>query len=736
MKKFLAIMLLLTLVFIGVACGDDSGQGGGGDVVKPTSVAITNAKAEYVIGEPVKLEASVEPSNATVKTIEWTSSNENVATIDANGNITFKDAGETVITATCKGDGSVKDSKTIKVSRPELSSIDIVLNNTVVEGFTTNASVTTTPKYADASVTWSSSDETIATVDEKGIVTAIKIGQVTITAVSKVKESVKASKQIEVVAKPEVSTPPTSITIEGPETATVGYTLAFKASVYPVNANQNVVWESLDPEILIIDENGLATPLAEGSTRVRCVSAVDAGIKSNMIKVTITEEVIHEPQDLKGYKIVIMNASSALIDFDPFLEGYVKPDKMYKQAAWQKVEKDFNCDIAVEPYPDTAPWGSARINYIIDNAANGTSTADICIVSNFWLHQFANSTTNAAADVTDLYNKYGNQQMTNAEKDAGTFQGKLYTASTGLSRTATYIDLGLFYNVAWVEKLGVEDPAQMFVDGKWNYTGFKEWCLSTQALLDSSQNQYVVGGHPFWWWLGMTSAAGIKVCDPTAMEVNIDSQRSKDASNIMYQITAGGGFDPAYTWAETDGGFIAGTTVMSTGALWFLNNSSRWSNNMFGEDTRYGYVPFPYPDDMAKEDTRVAVTEFSIQMYTAGRESAYPDGVTLDGVYQAVNTMYLDTVKNQENNPSYDPDTIIYNSLSSNIENDASIECVKWFTAGRVFYDPIYCGYPANSNTPLNTPAINTMIKGNDYQQEFDAVRDQFESNFKRIFSK
>ena len=59
MKKFLALMLLLTLVFIGVACGEDSGQGGGG-VVKPTSVAITNAKAEYVMGEPVKLEATVE----------------------------------------------------------------------------------------------------------------------------------------------------------------------------------------------------------------------------------------------------------------------------------------------------------------------------------------------------------------------------------------------------------------------------------------------------------------------------------------------------------------------------------------------------------------------------------------------------------------------------------------------------------------------------------------------------
>ena len=88
MKKFLALMLLLTLVFIGVACGGDSGQGGGG-VVKPTAVTITNAKGAYVMGEAVKLEVTVEPSNATVKTVEWTTSDDKVATVDGSGNVTL-----------------------------------------------------------------------------------------------------------------------------------------------------------------------------------------------------------------------------------------------------------------------------------------------------------------------------------------------------------------------------------------------------------------------------------------------------------------------------------------------------------------------------------------------------------------------------------------------------------------------------------------------------------------------
>ena len=733
MKKFLALMLLLTLVFIGVACGGDSGQGDG--VVKPTAVTITNAKTQYVMGEAVKLEAAVEPANATVKTVEWATSDDKVVTVDTNGTLTFKGAGEATITVNCKADKNVKNSVTFTVTRPELTEIAISLADSVVEGFTTNATITVTPQFADGSVTWASSDESIATVDDKGIVTGIALGKVTITATSTVKTSLTASKEIEVTEKPEVSTPPTSINIVGPETQTVGYSSQYTATVYPANANQNVVWESLDTNVITIDENGLATPVAVGSTRIRCVSAVDPSVKSNMIKVTVTEEIKHEKQDLKGYKIVIMNASSALADLDPFLDDYKLPDKMYKQAAWQAVEKDFNCDISVEPYPDSAPWGTARINYIIDNAANGVSTADLSMVACSWLYKFANDTTNAANDVTEYYNKYGNQQMEAALKEAASYKGKLYGASQGISKTSTYVNLGLFYNVAWVEKLGVKDPAQMFVDGEWNYTGFKDWCLAVQAQLNLDNNEHAIGGHSYYWWFGMTNAAGIKVADTTSVSVNIDSQRSKDAANLIYQLVQADCVDTTQTWAENEGGFIAGTTVMTSGNMWFVKNSSRWSENMFGEDTRYGYVPFPYPDDMAKEDTRISQNGLAFLMYNAGREHAYPDGVTLEGIYHAVNTLYIDTIKNQENNPSFDADTIIYNSLSSRLDNDASIECVKWFNASRAFFDPAHGIYDSPSATPLKTPAINTMMKGNDYQQEFDAVKDTFETDFKKIYS-
>ena len=72
--------------------------------------------------------------------------------------------------------------------------------------------------------------------------------------------------------------------------------------------------------------------------------------------------------NLGGYKIVIMNAKSALSDIDPFLENYQGVDKNYKQRAWKEVEQLFNCTISVEAYPDTAPWGPKRQEWIKENS--------------------------------------------------------------------------------------------------------------------------------------------------------------------------------------------------------------------------------------------------------------------------------------------------------------------------------------------------------------------------------
>ena len=321
--------------------------------------------------------------------------------------------------------------------------------------------------------------------------------------------------------------------------------------------------------------------------------------------------------------------------------------------------------------------------------------------------------------------------MEPALKQSGTYKSKIYIASHGTSKTSINVDLGLYYNLGWLEQLGVKDPAQMFLDGEWTYSGFSKWVQETQAKLN--EGQFVLGGAPYYYYYGMTNAAGIKIADPVLVQTNIASTRSKAACELIYSLVEAGCNDKNISWAETEGGFVEGTTLMTTGYLWFVRADNRWKVDMFGADTRYGYVPFPYPDDVKKEDTRIGISGLSVLMYVAGRP--YPAGVTTKDVYRAVNDMFLNTIKYQESDPSFDANQIKRNSLKSRIDNEASIEAIMYYDASKVFYDPAHAIYASTSMTHLKTPANNTMYNGADFYTEFDSVYDAFDTLFKSIYA-
>lgn len=134
-------------------------------------------------GEDMTLTATVAPENATDKTVTWTSSDETVATVDQNGKVTAVKAGEAVITAKA-GEKSAACKVTVEAAAIEVEEITIDLTDEIIKvGETLILTATVTPADAtDVTVTWSSSDESIATVDDKGVVTGVSMGQVTITA--------------------------------------------------------------------------------------------------------------------------------------------------------------------------------------------------------------------------------------------------------------------------------------------------------------------------------------------------------------------------------------------------------------------------------------------------------------------------------------------------------------------------------------------------------------------------
>ena len=522
----------------------------------------------------------------------------------------------------------------------------------------------------------------------------------------------------------------------------MGYKLKLTAKVYPENVAQSVTWEvhSSSKNLATIDETGLVVALATGTFRVRAVSVLDPTKKSGYFSINIQNKPEPYPiGDMKGYEIIIMNADSALGDNDPFLESYKQSDKLAKQKAWSEVETTYNCKIKVVAYPAEAPWGQARINWIIDNATNGTSQCDLGVVSTNWIYQFANA--NAAVDVSEMYGKYGLSQMEPALKAAGSYKGKLYVASTGISSTATFVDLGLYYNYGWLKELGVENPAKMFNEGRWTYSNFKQWVLDTQAKL--GENEYVLGGAPYYYWYGMTNAAGQVIANTESSKINITSSKSIAATTLIWNLVEAGAVNTNITWAESndvENSFWrndGGGTLMTSGYLWFVRNSGRWTETMWGEGTtEFGYVPFPYPDDVNKEDTRIGISGLSAYMYIAGR--SYPAELGTEGankVWAVMNEMFLNTIKYQEEDPLFNAEEIIETSLKSRIDDPESIKAVMFYNAKRVFYDPAHALYGSTSATPLKAPANNAMFKGNDYMEEFNAVYETYETDFLKIYA-
>lgn len=150
------------------------------DVV-PSSVTVTAAKSTISVGEATVVTATVLPSDAKDKTVTFTSSNPAVAAVSNTGVVTGISAGEATITATTVN-GKVA---TVKITVVNVEATDITLDkysaDLSVSGTTTVVATVLPENATDKTVTWSSSNETVASVKD-GVVTGLSAGTADITA--------------------------------------------------------------------------------------------------------------------------------------------------------------------------------------------------------------------------------------------------------------------------------------------------------------------------------------------------------------------------------------------------------------------------------------------------------------------------------------------------------------------------------------------------------------------------
>lgn len=146
------------------------------------SVSLSQTSAILTKGNTLTLVATINPTDATNKSILFTSSNSSVAIVDGSGKVTAISAGETLITATSIGEGKTATCS-VKVLQP-VESVSLPLQNLSIEvGTTYSLTGTVNPSSAtNTSLLYTSSNPSVATIDGNGKVTALAVGTTTITA--------------------------------------------------------------------------------------------------------------------------------------------------------------------------------------------------------------------------------------------------------------------------------------------------------------------------------------------------------------------------------------------------------------------------------------------------------------------------------------------------------------------------------------------------------------------------
>ena len=255
-------------------------------VVSVTGVTLNKTSISLLVGDSETLTATVSPKDAANKKVTWKSSNAAIASVDANGKVTGVKAGEATITVTTEDGGKTATCK-VTVSDKEIKVTGVKLNksetNLLVSG---NETLTATVLPEDATnqnVTWKSDKPEIATVDANGKVTAVKVGEATITVTTEDGGKTATCK----VTVSETSVAVTGVTLNKTETSIfVGGSETLTATVAPADAtNQKVTWKSDKPEIATVDANGKVTGVKAGEATIT-VTTEDGG-KTATCKVTV-----------------------------------------------------------------------------------------------------------------------------------------------------------------------------------------------------------------------------------------------------------------------------------------------------------------------------------------------------------------------------------------------------------------------------------------------------------------
>ena len=268
----------------------------------PKSVTITN-KDNLLIdlgleNKTLQLQAKIEPSTANVNTnLTWTSSDPGKATVDRNGKVTGKANGNVTITVVT-GNGKKDTCQVLVRTSPisialEPNNVTLDLNGTK----TTKLTVKYNPDTADTnrSVTWSSNNSNIVSVDEKGNITAKALGTATITAKTPNQKTATCTVNVK-ISPTSISINPNGLALDLSGTSTGN--LGVKYNPETSNLKTGITWTSSKTEIATIDGSGKVIGKSNGTTTITAKTENGKTATCNVTVYTSPTSIYVNPNNL------------------------------------------------------------------------------------------------------------------------------------------------------------------------------------------------------------------------------------------------------------------------------------------------------------------------------------------------------------------------------------------------------------------------------------------------------
>lgn len=306
---------------------------------------------EVSCNRTVQLTANIMPERATNIDVSWESRQEEVATVDENGLVTGVSEGTAEIVATAENNLSASTIVTVSYVKPER----VTLNKTSAEVYlddTMKLNATIVPaNVSNSSLTWSSSDEGIATVDKDGVVKAHQEGSVRITATAEGNISGSCLVTVRPIPVERVTLDQTELQLYEGESKTLTAEVSPSKATHP-----ELTWTSSNENAATVSDDGIVTGVRAGKTTITATAdGVSAVCAVQVVPRLEQPRLVGAVNATKGVRITWESVDGAT--------GYMVCRKSSGSWARTQLESVFGQDTT--SYVDTAPQAGQSYLYTV-----------------------------------------------------------------------------------------------------------------------------------------------------------------------------------------------------------------------------------------------------------------------------------------------------------------------------------------------------------------------------------